>query len=73
MRIQVKVKSNCRTEEISRQGDVFIVKVKEPPREGRANRAVIKLLAEHLGLPQSSVKIVSGLRSRSKLIDVAEH
>lgn len=73
MRIQVKVKPNCRTAEISRQGDVFIVKVREPPRKGRANRAVVKLLAEHLGLPQSSVKVVSGLRSRSKLIDVAEH
>ena len=72
MRIRVKVRPNCRTEEVSTQDDVFVVKVKEPPREGKANRAVVKLLAGHLGLPQSRVKIVSGFRSGSKLVEVAE-
>jgi len=72
MKIQVKVKPNSRTAEVSREGDSFIVKVKEPPREGRANQAVIKLLAEHFGIPQSQVRILSGLKSRNKVIEVAE-
>ena len=72
MKIQVKVKPNSKTEELSREGDIFIVKVKEPPKEGKANQAVTKLLAEHLGVPQSQVRILSGFRSRDKVIEVAE-
>jgi len=72
IQVKVKVKPNSRTAEVSREGDSFIVKVKEPPREGRANQAVIKLLAEHFGIPQSQVRILSGLKSRNKVIEVAE-
>ena len=72
MKIQVKVKPRSKTEELSREGDSFIVKVKEPPKEGKANQAVIKLLAEHFGVPQSQVRILGGFKSRNKVIEVAE-
>jgi uncharacterized protein (TIGR00251 family) len=72
MKIQVKVKPNSRTEEVSREGDSFIVKVKEPPKEGKANQAVIKLLAEHFGVTHNQVRILSGLRSSNKVVEVAE-
>jgi uncharacterized protein (TIGR00251 family) len=72
MKIHVKVKPNSKTEEVSQEGDNFIVKVKEPPREGKANQAVIKLLAEHFGVPKSHVRILSGFRSRNKVIEVTE-
>ena len=72
MKIRVKIKPNSRTKELSQEGDSFIVKVREPPREGKANQAVIKLLAQHFGVPQSRVRIISGLRSRNKVIEVAE-
>jgi len=72
MKIQVKVKPSSRTAELSEEGDIFIVKVKEPPKEGKANQAVIKLLAEHFGVPQSQIKILSGFRNRNKIIEVNE-
>ena len=72
MKIQVKVKANSRTEEINQEGDGFIVRVKERPREGKANLAVIKLLAEYFGVPKSQVRILSGFGSRTKVIEVAE-
>jgi len=72
MKIQVKVKPNSRTEQVSREGDSFIVKVKKPPRQGKANQAVITLLAEHLGVPKSRVRILSGFRGKNKVIEVAE-
>ena len=72
MRIQVRVKPGSKTEEFSREGDSFILKVKEPAREGRANQAVIKLLAEHFNVPRSQVRILSGFRSRNKVIAVME-
>jgi hypothetical protein len=72
MKIQVKVKPNSQTEELSREGDSFIVKVKEPPKEGRANQAVIKLLAEHFDVSQSQVRILSGFKSKNKVVEVEE-
>jgi uncharacterized protein (TIGR00251 family) len=72
MRILVKVKPNSRLEEVSRESDSYVVRVKEPPREGKANQAVIRLLADHFGASKSKVRILSGLRSRSKVIEVAE-
>jgi len=72
MKIQVKVKPNSKIEELSQEGDSFIVKVNEPPKEGKANQAVIKLLAVHFGVPQSQVRILSGLRSKDKVVEVVE-
>ena len=72
MKIQVKVKPSSKTEELSREGDSFIVKVKEPPKEGKANQAVIRLLAEHFSVQQSHVRILSGFRSRNKVIEIVE-
>ena len=72
MRIPVKVKPRSKTEGVTREmdGDVYVVRVKEPPIEGRANRAVVKLLAKHLGVPESRLSIVSGLTSKNKVIEV---
>jgi uncharacterized protein (TIGR00251 family) len=72
MKIQVKVKPNSKTEEFSQEGDSFLIKVKEPAKEGRANQAVIKLLADHFSVPKSQVRILSGFRSRNKVIEVVE-
>jgi len=70
LKIPVKVKPSSKSEGISREGAQFIVKVREPPKEGRANQAVIKLLAVYFGVPQSQVRILSGHRSRNKVIEV---
>ena len=72
MKIQVKVKPNSKIEEVSQEGDNFAVKVKEPPKEGKANQAVIKLLAQHFGVPQSQVRILSGFKSRNKVVEVGD-
>jgi hypothetical protein len=44
--------------------------VAAPALEGRANRAVCRLLAKRLGVARSKVTIVQGERSRDKLIQV---
>lgn len=48
MRIFVKFKSAAKEERIEKIDDAnFIVAVKEPPREGRANAAITRTLAEY--------------------------
>jgi len=70
MKIRVKVVPNSKTEEVIKEGDRFLVKVKEPAKEGRANRAVVKLLAEHFKVAQSSIVILSGFKNRNKVVDI---
>ena len=41
-----------------------------PPEDGRANRELIKMLAETLSIPQRQIEIVQGLTSRTKVFDI---
>lgn len=70
MKIAVRVKPRSKVEEVTGEGDGYVVRVKEPPVEGRANRAVLRLLASHLGVPESRLRVVSGFSSRNKVIEV---
>jgi uncharacterized protein (TIGR00251 family) len=49
-------------------GDALKLAVNAPPEDGKANQAVIELLAELLGLPCRQVQITRGLSSRSKTV-----
>ena len=52
------------------QGGALRLRVTAPPQEGRANQAVISLLAAALGIAKSRVRIVRGHASREKLVSV---
>ncbi|MBN2462126.1 MAG: DUF167 domain-containing protein [Dehalococcoidia bacterium] len=71
MKIKVKVIPNSKTEEVVREGSGFLVRVKESAREGKANRAVVKLLADHFKVSRGSVVILSGFKNRNKVIEVS--
>jgi uncharacterized protein (TIGR00251 family) len=51
-----------------RHGDALKIKLTAPPVEGAANKMCITFLARCLGLPKSSLEIVSGHAGRTKLI-----
>ena len=40
------------------------------PHDGEANAALLELLSEHFQVPKTSVKILSGLSSRHKLVEL---
>ncbi len=50
--------------------DRIRVRVRESPVDGKANRALIKLLADRLGIPGSSLRIASGQKSRNKVVEL---
>lgn len=71
MKLAVTVRPGCRTEAIEeRPGGPLFVRVRAPAKEGRANEAVVKLVARHLGVPRSAVRVVRGLRGRDKLLEI---
>lgn len=49
-------------------GDCLKVRVKEPAREGRANRELVRLLAAFLEIEEERIKIVKGLKNKTKII-----
>jgi uncharacterized protein (TIGR00251 family) len=52
-------------------GDALKVALTAPPVEGKANEACIRLFAELLQVPRSSVTIAAGASGRNKVIRVA--
>ena len=55
-----------RTAVVGRHGDAVKVRVAAPPEGGRANEAVVALLAETFGVPADHVELTSGAKSRAK-------
>lgn len=51
-------------------GDALKIRLAAPPVEGRANEALVDFIAEALGLPKRSVRIVAGEKSRDKRVEV---
>jgi uncharacterized protein (TIGR00251 family) len=47
------------------------VRVAAPPVDGKANDALLRLLARELGITPNSVRLVSGHTSRRKVVAVA--
>ena len=70
-RIAVRVQARARRDEITSMRDgVLVVRVTAPALEGRAYRAVCRVVADRLGVAPSQVTIVRGERSRDKVLDV---
>lgn len=70
-KITVTVKPNTKSPGVIRLSERdYRVAVREPAREGKANQAVIDLLARHFGVPKSRVKIFHGQSSRNKIIEI---
>jgi uncharacterized protein (TIGR00251 family) len=53
---------------VGRHGTAWKVRVAAPPEDGRANQAVLGLLADTLRLPRRAVSIVAGHGSRDKVV-----
>ena len=70
-RIWVTVKPQARKEEVAElAAGEYRVSVHAPTQEGRANEAVIELLARHFSMSKTRVKIVRGQSARRKLIEL---
>ena len=56
---------------VGRQGTVWKIRVTAPPEDGRANDALVRLLAKTLDVPRRDVEIVSGHGARDKIVALA--
>lgn len=69
--LTVRVVPRSRQNEIvGVEGDAIKIRLSAPAIEGRANDALVRFLAERLGVARSRIEIVRGESSRSKVVRV---
>src|SRR4051794_17013286 len=56
----------------SSEPPVLVVRVTAPAADGKANDAVVELLADAFRIPRRNVRLVAGTRNRTKIIDLEE-
>ena len=66
----VRVTTRAKQNKVVENGDALRVYVTCVPENGRANEAVIDLLADYFKIAKSRIKILKGLTSRDKIISV---
>lgn len=71
MRINIKVIPKSSQEKVVEEADGLKVYVRVAPDKGKANKAVIELVAEHYGVRKADVEIVTGETSRNKIVEVS--
>ena len=55
---------------VGKEGDALKIRLNAPPVDGKANEALVKFLAETLGVNQSQIEIITGHASRHKVVRV---
>ena len=75
MKIRCKIKPNSKKENLIRKatdenGDFYEIFVRDPAVEGKANLAVIKLLAKEFNVSKSRVSLKTGTKSRFKIFEI---
>ena len=71
VRIEVTVTPRARRDEVKSGPDGgYVVSVRAPAREGKANQAVLSALARYFSVPKSALRIVRGETARHKVIQI---
>ena len=67
--VRLRIVPNAkRNEVVGPYGEAIKVKVAAPALEGKANAELLEFLAEKAGLPNRSVTLISGEKSRDKAV-----
>ncbi len=72
MKISIHVKPNAKADQVEIVDDIYVVRTKAQAVDGKANEAVVQLLAKHFGVPKSRVRIVLGPTGRHKVIEIVQ-
>jgi hypothetical protein len=71
MRLSVYVKPFSKETCLLAEPDgTLIMKVNASPTKGKANREIVKWLSKQLQIPSSHVQIISGVRSKKKIVQI---
>jgi len=70
-RLSLKITPGApRDEVLGELGDAVRIKLRAPPVDGKANDALVRFLAERLGLHASALRLVAGATGRRKVVQI---
>ena len=70
MKYEVHVKLHKNSLEV--KDNIIIIGITVCPEKGKANAEIIRKLAKYFKVPQSCIKIITGLTSKKKIIEIGE-
>jgi len=70
LRVTVRVHPHASHARLDWDGSVAHVWVTQPAAQGLANRALVRAVAQWCQVPPSAVRLIAGVRSRTKLVEV---
>ncbi|HYD60678.1 MAG TPA: DUF167 domain-containing protein [Noviherbaspirillum sp.] len=71
VRISVQITPNAKKSEVTGVlDDALKIRLQAQPIEGKANEALVRFLADMLGVPKSAVSITHGHTNKRKMIEV---
>ncbi|HEY7854686.1 MAG TPA: DUF167 domain-containing protein [Aquiluna sp.] len=73
MKISVLVKPNKRENIVEKTNVGLTVSLRAAPEKGKANAALICVLADHYNVPKSAITITSGKTSTKKIIQIEKN
>ncbi|MHA2391490.1 MAG: DUF167 domain-containing protein [Promethearchaeota archaeon] len=68
--LNVKLKPNSKKVRIIESDDFLIIQVRSKAIQNKANIELINLLKKKLKIPSSEIKILSGLKSPNKIVQI---
>lgn len=71
MQIQLKVIPGAKKNLVKEENGLVKVYLTAPPVDGKANKALINVLAEHFNVKKNGIEIIKGLKSRNKTVNIS--
>jgi uncharacterized protein len=69
--IRVRVTPNAKDGRVVKTGEGALeARVDAKAQDGKANRRLVEMLSQYLGVPKSRITIVRGTRARDKVVEV---
>lgn len=66
----MRVIANAKRNEVIKEADLFKVYLNAPAVEGKANKALIGVLADYLAVKKSQISILKGAKNRFKIVEI---
>ena len=71
MKLFIKIIPNASKDQIIKIDESNLkIKTTKPPEDGKANEAVIEILANYFKVKKNQIKIISGITSQKKIIQI---
>jgi hypothetical protein len=71
VRLTLHVQPRASRDEVrGEHGGAIRVRLRAPPVDGAANEALVRFLAQRLGLPRGRIKLVAGASARRKVLEI---